>query len=358
MMTKQPRLIAWEVTKTCGLNCMHCRANAEDRRYQNELTTEECYRVLENVASFAQPIMILSGGEPMAREDIYDIARYGTDLGLRMVMAPCGQLMDRNNTVRMIDSGIRRISLSIDGADRETHDSFRGSEGAFDAVIRAAGIAREAGLEFQINTTVTKLNFRQLDEILELAMEIGAVAYHPFLLVPTGRGEDLAGYEIDPGEYEEVLNRLYEKSLEVPIQLKPTCAPHYYRIFRQREKEAGRRVTPKTHGMAAMSKGCLGGQAFAFISNVGKVQMCGFLDIEAGDLRSVNYNFQQVWDNSELFTRLRDLDGYEGKCGICEYRGFCGGCRARAYASTGNVMAEEPYCVYIPAREGGASLDG
>jgi heme b synthase len=346
--TPLPRLIAWEVTKTCSLNCRHCRAHAADRSFENEFTTEECYKVLDNVASFSSPIIILTGGEPMAREDIFEIARYGTDLGLKMVMAPCGLLMDRENTRKMIDSGIKRISLSLDGADRETHDSFRGVDGAFNAVIRAAGLAREAGLEFQINTTVTKLNYKQLDRIVELTMELGAVSYHPFLLVPTGRGEELGEYEIDPEEYEDVLNWFYEKSLEVPIQLKPTCAPHYYRIFRQREKQAGRTVSVQTHGMAAMSKGCLGGQGFAFISNIGKVQICGFLDVEAGDVRAAGYNFKSIWETSPLFLEMRDLDGYNGKCGICEYRRFCGGCRARAYAATGDYLAPEPYCVYEP----------
>jgi AdoMet-dependent heme synthase len=357
MTSGQPRLIAWEVTKSCRLKCKHCRANAENRQFREELTTEECFKVLDNVASFSSPIMILTGGEPMSREDIYDIARYGTDLGLKMVMAPCGHVMNRENTEKLITAGIKRISLSLDGADRETHDSFRQSPGSFDAVIRAAGIAGETGLDFQINTTVTKLNYKQLDSILDLAMDLGAVGYHPFLLVPTGRGENMADYEISSREYEDVLNWFYEKSLDVPIQLKPTCAPHYYRIFRQREKAAGRTVTPKTHGMAAMSKGCLGGQAFAFISNTGKVQICGFLETEAGDLRRENYDFQHVWENSELFLQIRDFAGYRGKCGICEYRSCCGGCRARAFAATGDVLAEEPYCVYKPAGTEAGSID-
>jgi heme b synthase len=347
---KPPRLVAWEVTKTCSLDCRHCRANAADREFAHEFTTKECFRLLDSIASFAAPIIILTGGEPMARDDIYDIARYGTSLGLRMVMAPCGMLINRENTREMKESGIQRISLSLDGADRQTHDSFRGVEGAYDAVMRAAAIARELGLEFQINTTVTRYNYKQLGAILDLAIDMGAVGYHPFLLVPTGRGAALAGSEIDPEEYEKVLTWFYEKSLSAPLQLKPTCAPHYYRIYRQKEKQAGRRVTPHTHGMAAMSKGCLGGQAFAFVSNVGTVQICGFLDVEAGDIRQEDYDFRRIWEHSELFEQMRDLDGYHGKCGTCEYRTFCGGCRARAYAATGDYLGEEPYCVYEPGR--------
>ena len=343
-----PRLIAWEVTKQCQLACRHCRASAAYKNFSNEFSTTECFKLLDNIASFAKPIIILTGGEPMAREDIFDIARYGTDIGLRMVMAPCGTLMDKESTARIVDSGIMRISLSIDGADRETHDSFRQVDGAFDAVIRATELSKEAGLEFQINTTVSRLNVHQLEEILDLAVDLGAVGFHPFLLVPTGRGKDLAEYEIDPQTYEDVLEWIYGKSLELDIQVKPTCAPHYYRIYRQKERAAGRPVTPQTHGMNARSKGCLGGQSFAFVSNTGGVQICGFMDDNAGDIREEDYDFKKIWDTSRLFSEIRNLDGYDGRCGICEYRRVCGGCRARAKAITGNYLAEEPFCVYQP----------
>ncbi len=346
----QPRLVAWEVTKQCPLNCKHCRAQAAQGEFSGELTTDECYRVLDGIAAFAKPIMILTGGEPMARADIYDIAAYGTGLGLRMVMAPCGLLMNAENTKKMKEAGIRRISLSLDGADKQTHDSFRQADGSFEAVIQATRIARDAGLEFQINSTITKLNYGQIGEILDLATELGAVGFHPFLLVPTGRAKDMADYEIEPKEYESLLTWIYERSRNSDMQIKPTCAPHYYRIFRQREKAAGRKVTYETHGLDAMSKGCLGGQSFAFISNTGSVQICGFLEIEAGDIRKENYDFRPIWEGSELFGEMRNLDGYKGRCGICEYRRFCGGCRARAYAATRDYLEEEPYCVYQPVR--------
>ncbi|NQU42758.1 heme b synthase [bacterium] len=343
-----PRLIAWEVTRSCNLNCRHCRAAARFGPYENEFSAEECFRVLENVAGFCKPIIILTGGEPMLREDIWDIARRGTELGLRMVMAPCGKLVTEEAAGRMLDSGIKRISLSLDGATAESHDAFRRVEGSFDDVILAAGNARAAGLEFQINTTVTRQNIGELERILDLVIRMGAVSYHPFLLVPTGRGKELADQELSPEEYEKVLNWIYEKREDLPIQFKPTCAPHYYRILRQREREKGRAVTPQTHGLDAMSKGCMGGQAFAFISHVGKVQICGFLEVECGDLREVEYDFERVWRNSPVFIEMRDIDHYHGRCGYCEYRKVCGGCRARAFAMTGDYLAEEPFCVYEP----------
>ncbi len=343
------RLLAWEVTRSCPLKCTHCRASAEDRRYSGELSTEECRKVLDGLAAMGEPIVILTGGEPMSRDDIYEIARYGADRGLRMVMAPCGMLLDAEAAAKITESGIMRISLSIDGADAATHDRFRGVDGAFESVLLAARVAREAGLEFQVNTTVTRLNVDQLDAIHDLAVKIGAVGFHPFLLVPTGRGKALANLEIDPGEYERVLNRLYERSLTSPIRFKPTCAPHYYRVLREREHAVGRTVTPTTHGLDAMTRGCLGGQGFAFLSHTGTAQICGFLDVSAGDIRAADYEFARIWRHSSLFEAVRDANRYRGKCGPCRYHRVCGGCRARAFAETGDYLAEEPYCIYEPA---------
>ena len=350
----QLRLIAWEVTRSCTLNCRHCRASAEKGPYSGELSTEECEQILTNVASFAKPIIILTGGEPMLRPDIYHIAEFGHKLGLRMVMAPCGKLLTEETCLHLKASGIQRISLSIDGATAQSHDSFRRVDGAFAGVMAGIEAARKTGLEFQINTTVTKLNVEELPAIFDLAISLGAVSFHPFLLVPTGRGKELADQEIPPERYEQVLNWIYEHSahkVKTSLTLKPTCAPHYYRILRQREKEAGRSVTMQTHGLDAMTKGCLGGQGFAFISHVGIVQICGFLDIPAGNLRENNGDFKSVWDNSPLFHEMRNLDGYHGRCGYCEYRRVCSGCRARAFESTGDYLAEEPYCVYEPQKQ-------
>ncbi len=343
-----PRLIAWEITRSCELNCVHCRAAARYGPYSNELSTDEIFKTLDNIAGFAKPIIIITGGDPMLRGDVFDIAKYGTSLGLRMVMAPCGKPMSDETVQKIIDSGIKRISISIDGATAESHDAFRRVAGSFDDSIQAMEASRRQGLEFQINTTITKQNVNELPEILKLAENVGAVAFNPFLLVPTGRGKELADQEISPEEYERVLNWIYDQREKSKIQFKPTCAPHYYRIFRQREKEKGRKVTPETHGLDAMSKGCMGGQSFAFISHTGKVQICGFLETECGDVRAADYNFKYIWDTSPVFLQMRDLDGYHGRCGYCEYRTVCGGCRARAFATTGDYLDEEPYCIYQP----------
>lgn len=343
-----PRLVAWEVTRSCNLSCVHCRASAAYGPYPDELTTEEAFRFLDDVANFAKPIIILTGGEPLMRADVFDIASYGTELGLRMVMAPNGTLITPENAQKMVSSGIRRISISLDGATPESHDAFRTVPGAFESALRGIEYAKTAELEFQINTTITQHNVGELEDLLALAVELGAVAWHPFLLVPTGRGEELQGQELSPAEYERILNWFYDVQKALDLQVKPTCAPHYYRVMRQRAREEGIRITPETHGMAAMTKGCLGGQAFAFVSHVGTVQICGYLDVPCGDIRQES--FEEIWRSSPVFLQVRDLDGYDGRCGYCEYRTVCGGCRARAFARTGDYLTEEPYCTYTPKR--------
>ena len=347
-----PRLIAWEITRSCVLNCVHCRAAAKYGPYSNEFSTKECYNFLDDVAANFEfkPIIILTGGEPMMREDIYDVAAYGTKLGLRMVMAPCGLLVDREKAQKMKDAGIQRISLSLDGATAETHDRFRQVEGSFAGVMKAMEHAKAVGLPFQVNTTIAKVNVHEVPDILKMVVELGAAAYHPFLLVPTGRGKDMADQEISPKEYERILNWVYDQRTVVPkgFVFKPTCAPHYYRIYRQREAEEGRDVTFETHGLNAMSKGCMGGTGFAFVSHVGKVQICGFLEEECGDVR--DEAFSKIWENSKVFAEMRAIDEYHGKCGYCDYRKWCGGCRARAFAVTNDYLASEPYCTYKPKK--------
>ena len=342
-----PRLIAWELTRSCNLDCVHCRAAARFGPYDNELTTQECFDFLDNVKSFSDPIIIMTGGEPMLRDDIWDIAKHGTDIGLRMVMAPCGFLVTEETVQKMIDSGIKRLSFSIDGATEQSHDDFRRVKGAFASVMTAIENCNKMGMEFQVNTTISKHNLHELEDILRLVIKLGAKAHHPFLLVPTGRGAELKDQEISPEDYEKTLSWFYDMRDEVPIQFKPTCAPHYYRIFRQKETEKGIKVTPETHGMDAMSKGCMGGQSFAFVSHIGKVQICGFLEEECGDIRKEP--FSKIWDTSSVFKEMRAWDDYNGRCGYCEFRSVCGGCRARAFAFTNNYMDEEPFCTYQPS---------
>jgi heme b synthase len=343
------RLVAWETTRRCNLSCVHCRAAAEDHDYPDELDTEASFRLLDQIREVGEPIIILTGGEPLMREDIFEIASYGTSIGLRMVMAPNGTMITHENARKMKASGIKRISVSLDGATKESHDNFRGIEGAYEGALNGISLAKEAGIDFQINTVITKTNLDEIPSILALAERLGAVAHHIFLLVPTGRGKYIVEQEIDAKEYEKTLNWFYDQREKTSLQLKATCAPHYYRILRQRAKEEGKKVSFDTHGLDAVTRGCLAGTGFCFISHTGKVQTCGFLDVECGDITTTP--FKEVWEDSEVFNRLRKVDNYEGKCGACEYTRVCGGCRARAYEATGNYMAEEPLCTYQPKKK-------
>ncbi len=342
------RLVAWEITRNCNLSCIHCRASATMGPYTGELETSACFRLVDQIAETGSPIVILTGGEPLLRSDIFDIASYGTEKGLRMVMAPNGTLITEESARKMAESGIRRISISLDGASKEKHDRFRGVDGAFEGAQRGIRIAKAAGIEFQINTTITKNNLDEMPKIQDLAVELGAVAHHIFLLVPTGRGKYIADQAIDAVQYEEALNWFYDQREKTCLQLKATCAPHYYRILRQRAKEEGKTVTFQTHGLDAVTRGCLGGTGFCFISHTGIVQPCGFLELNCGDV--TKDSFKNIWDKSEIFLKLRDYDNLKGKCGACEYKRVCGGCRARAYEATGDYMAEEPLCTWQPVK--------
>ena len=340
------RLVAWETTRNCNLACKHCRASADLGPFDGELDTAASFRLLDQIAELGSPIVILTGGEPLLRDDIFDIARYGTDKGLRMVMAPNGTLITPEHARNMADSGIKRISVSLDGATREKHDDFRGVPGAFEGALRGIERAKEAGIEFQINTTISKLNLDQIPRIQELAVKLGAVAHHIFLLVPTGRGKYMIDQEINAREYEETLNWFYDQRDKTPLQLKATCAPHYYRILRQRAREEGKKVTFESHGLDAVTRGCLGGCGFCFISHRGIVQPCGFLQVDSGNV--TQESFADIWRGSKVFLALRNYDDLKGKCGECEYKRVCGGCRARAFEATGDIMDEEPLCSYRP----------
>ena len=342
----QLRLVAWETTRNCNLSCRHCRASATCGPYAGELDTEHSLQLLDQIAQVGKPIIILTGGEPLLRPDIFEIATHGTKLGLRMVMAPNGTLITEETARRMAESGIQRISISIDGADKQSHDAFRGVEGAFDGALRGARLAKEAGIDFQINTTVTQVNMDQVPQILELAEAIGAVAHHIFLLVPTGRGKDMADQAISADDYETTLNWFYDRQKVTSLQLKATCAPQYYRVLRQRAKKDNISITFQTHGLDAVTRGCLGGISFCFVSHVGVVQPCGFLELNCGDV--TKDTFPHIWENSAIFNDLRDFGKLKGKCGRCEYRRVCGGCRARAFEATGDYLEEEPLCAYEP----------
>jgi len=359
IITPRLQVVAWEITKSCNLFCTHCRASSDNSQYSGELTTEESFCLIDQILEVGKPILILTGGEPLFRKDVFQIARYAVSKGLRVVMGTNGTLITEEIASQMKSVPISRVGISLDFPAAELQDNFRGQTGAFSAAMEGIANAHRAGIEVQINSTITKLNVNYLDELLALALEARAVAFHPFLLVPTGRGKGLESVELSPQEYEQTLNWIYDKQLELGdrIFFKPTDAPHYFRVVAQRQKQTGNDSSPHQvpvhtrphHPTNALSRGCLAGTGFCFVSHQGKVKGCGYLDVEAGDIRKES--FGQIWSNSPLFLKLRNLSNLKGKCGACEYKRICGGCRARAYEATGDYLEAEPYCIYEPAAQ-------
>ncbi len=384
----KPRLIFWEVTKGCNLRCIHCRASATELSSPLDLPTGKAVEIIGQIASYAQPILVLSGGEPLYRADIFDLAKVAGDRGLRVALATNGTQVNRAVARKIVEAGVRRVSISLDGADAQTHDSFRGIPGAFEAAIVGLRALQEQGMSVQINTTIARHNARQLPAILDLARRLGADALHTFLLVPVGCGVEIAEAQMVPAaEYEKILNWFYDRAQEGGIELKATCAPHYFRVLRQRRAEersaagvdavrrdrgaigptemampgsTGMSLQPQgghpgghPAGMNAMTKGCLAGTGVCFISHRGEVYPCGYLPVMAGDLKK--QRFSEIWESAPVFQQLRDTGNLKGKCGYCEFRNICMGCRARAYAQTGNYLDEEPFCIYQPKAEAKAT---
>jgi len=338
MQDYKPRLLALELTRRCRFNCRHCRADADRAGCADELNTDQWTRILDAIAAYEKCVIILTGGEPMEREDIHELIRHGRGLGLRMVMATCGYAIDDESVAALQQAGVMTLSFSLDGAEARTHDAFRRTPGAFDTVVRATEAARRAGMRFQINTTITRGNLAEVPAIAELARRLGASCWNPFVLVPTGRGQEMADELLQPRQYAELLADLLTIKTELPIELRVTCGPQYARLYRESQ----------TGPSQAHVSGCMGGRGFGFISYRGDVQTCGFLDISAGNLVDSGYDFAKVWDESKFLNEIRDLPSYKGKCGRCAYVRVCGGCRARAYAMTGDYLAEDPICWYEP----------
>ena len=344
------RLIAWEVTRSCNLACTHCRAEAHLEPYPGELSGTEAKALIDTFPAVGNPIIIFTGGDPMMRPDVYELVAYATARRLRCAFSPNGTLIDASNAVLLKESGVQRCSISIDGPDQATHDAFRGVPGAFAASLQGITHLKAGGVPFQINTTVTKNNLHTFKEIFGLCERLEAAAWHIFLLVPVGRAADLTDQVISAREYENVLHWLYDFRKSTRMHLKATCAPHYSRILRQRAKAEGLQVSPDTFGLDAMTRGCLGGTGFCFISHVGQVQPCGYLNVNCGDVRVTP--FPELWRNTPIFVQFRDKASYAGKCGRCEYHQVCGGCRARAWSMDGDYLGEEPLCLYQPEQAG------
>lgn len=353
---ERPFLVIWEATQACDLACVHCRACAQPRRDPLELSTDEAKKMIDDIAALQVPLFVISGGDPLKRPDVYELVQHAAELGLRPSMTPSATpLLTRDAVAKLKACGLARLAISLDGPTADIHDSFRRVQGSFARTMDAVGWAREVGLSVQINTTITRHNSAHIDDILRLLETLDISLWSVFFLVPTGRGSDLDLMSAD--EFEQVFARLHEASQRGLFDIKTTEAQHYRRYVLQRRTAARKRIARRHNsqlaevpqdGIGRAPRGINDGKGFAFISHTGEVFPSGFLPIAAGNVRS--QSLAAIYRNSPLFRSLRDTDKLEGKCGRCEFKQICGGSRARAYALTGNLFAQEPCCIYEPAK--------
>jgi len=345
-----PHIVTWNVTSRCPLHCPHCYLDAGEDGRRAEVGTAGAREILRQVAGAGTSILVLSGGEPLFRKDIFGIAAYGRDLGLRMALATSGVLITGSVASKIRSAGIKKVAVSLDSAEPARHDMFRVLEGAWERSVRSIGICRDYGIPVQLNVTMTPENRGEIADILRLAQGLGVRDIQLFFLVPAGRGVGL--HDLSPQEYEAMIREALTISEREGISLRPTCAPQFMRIAREMGIHR-----------EGWYRGCIAGRRYLRICPDGEVTPCPYLPVSLGNVLSTPLS--RIWEGSEVLRLLRDDEKLEGKCGICRYRGVCGGCRARAYGVTtgspggcsdlhppgqlaGNLMAEEPMCPYNP----------
>jgi radical SAM protein with 4Fe4S-binding SPASM domain len=330
---QRPLVVIWEVTRACALACRHCRAEANPFRHPDELTFEEGCRLMDQVRELDPMVFVLTGGDPFMRKDLAELTRYGTSIGLRISGSPSGtRLANLKNMQKCAEAGMQRVAFSLDHASEADHDSFRGVEGSFRWTMEGIRAAKEAGMEVQIGTTVTRYNKHNLPEIAKVVESLGVALWSVFFLIPTGRGQ--LSDMLTPAEHEEVMIWLADYAKTAPFPIKSTEGPHWRRVMLQR----GHQILP--------TAGVNDGKGFAFISHIGEVHPSGFLPWNAGNVKE--QSLADIYRNSEIFRMLRDPSQLKGRCGACEFREICGGSRARAYGVYGDWLAEDPACGYVP----------
>lgn len=360
---ERPFIVIWETTQACDLACVHCRACAQPVRSALELTTDEARRLIDDIAALKAPVFVLTGGDPLKRPDIFEIVEYGSTNGVSISLTPSATpLLTRDAIARLKGCGLARLAVSLDGPTAEIHDAFRRVPGSYDWTLRSVRWARELALPAQINTTITRHNLQHLDAMIALLEQLDIVLWSVFFLVPTGRGSAIDLISAD--EFEQVFEKLYQTAKRGRFDIKSTEAQHYRRFLLQRRTEEKRKgnIRPlplrlglsTTDGIGRAPRGINDGKGFVFVSHLGEVFPSGFLPISAGNVR--NQSLADLYRHSPLFTSLRDTSNLQGKCGICEFREICGGSRARAYALTGDIFAEEPCCVWQPKTQARESV--
>ena len=346
-----PFLVIWEVTRACALACVHCRADAIARRDPRELTTDDGFRLIDQIRALGPrpPLFVLTGGDPMRRPDLAELVSYAASAGLTVALTPSGTAAaTRARLAELKDAGLSRIAVSLDGPTAETHDAFRRVRGSYDWTERIIDATIELGLPLQINSTISKLTLPYLEAMTERMLALPVTLWALFFLIQTGRGTGLE--QVSPEECERVLNHLYDLSLTAPFGIKTTEAPHYQRVVWQRERDRiaqGLPLERRTRTRQLRAPRSVGdGNGFVFIDHLGNICPSGFLPAVRGNVRTMNV--ADVYRTDDMFVRLRTSNALLDKCGRCAFREVCGGSRSRAYAATGAVMASDPLCAYDP----------
>lgn len=354
-----PFIVIWETTRACQLNCVHCRAEAQTIPDPNELNHQEAIKLVDEIYEMGNPMLVFTGGDCMMREDLFEVAEYAINKGMRVSMTPSATPnVTKEKMKKAKEIGLSRWGFSLDGPDAAIHDQFRGTSGSFDLTIEKIKYLNELKMPHQINTVITKYNYDRLEEMVDLVTELKAAVWYIFTLVPTGRGqmEDC----ISPVEHEKVFRWLYELSKSAPFDIKLTASQHYRRVvFQQKTREnlankdkiryedtLTKDMASIIDGLKRAPKGVNDGNGFAFVSHIGDVYPSGMLPLKAGNIRETS--LAEIYRESKIFKELRNPDLYKGKCGKCEFRYVCGGSRSRAYAVTGDYLESEPFCIYIP----------
>jgi radical SAM protein len=346
-LNEGPRLCFFEVTTACDLACRHCRACAQPQPEPGQLTTGQARQLIDQLTEFSDPpLLVLTGGDPFQRRDLFAIIDHAVSSGLEVSITPSATPLATADVLRRLrDAGVRRMAVSIDGADAATHDQFRGAPGSFERslemLVKAAGL----GLSTQVNTTVTPHNVGQIDALADLLAELGIEMWSVFFLVPTGRAAVVP--RLDAAECELVFDKLWRQSQRQPYVIKTTEAPHYRRFQMLRRSGNSSTNGQSASRPRALSLALNDGKGVMFVSSTGIIQPSGVLPIECG--RFPTDHVVNIYRYSPVFCALRDVRRLEGKCGLCEFRRVCGGSRARAYAVTANMLAQEPDCNYVPA---------
>jgi AdoMet-dependent heme synthase len=341
--------ISWNLTKRCNLNCDHCYLDADFRGglRSDELDTQQCFKVIDEIAEVnSNAFLILTGGEPLLRPDIYEIIRYAADKKFMVVLGTNGTLINRENAIKIKEAGAHGVGISIDSMDPVKHNKFRGVHQAWEHSMEAFKVMNEVGIDFLLQMSVSDMNYKEIPDVVAFAEEIGAVAFNLYFLVCTGRGQ--GNTDISNAAYEEALKMLYEQQMKYKgrLMINSKCAPQYKRVVYENDPDS---VYTRTY-----SGGCPAATHYSRISPEGNLTPCPFIEESVGNLKT--NSFKDLWENAPLMKELRNRKNLEGKCGTCEFSAMCSGCRARAFAETGNYMATDPSCDYEPGKHGGKEI--